>query len=121
QDNLVDAAAHHGQQHQRHQDGGKAQDEVDDAHQHGVDEAAYVGSHQPGHAADGGGQAYRRQAHHQADAQAVQNGAEHVAALVVGAQQVNLAVHRGGAWRQAAVEQVQVGEVVGVVRREEQI
>ncbi|MCY1374922.1 hypothetical protein D9M69_622960 [compost metagenome] len=105
QDDLVHAAPQHHQQHQRHQDGREAQDEVHDAHKHGVDQAAHIGGHEADRAADGGGQHHGGQAHHQADAQAIQNGAEHVAALVIGAEPGDAAVHQRLARRQAAVHQ----------------
>ncbi len=120
EDHLVHPAPERGQQHQRHQDRRKAEDEVDDAHEHRVDAPPNYAATRPDEAADqqwprhGG-----REPHGQAGAQPVEDGAEHVAALRVGAQPVGEAGHAFGARRQPVVHDVERGEVVRVLRREE--
>src|SRR5690606_2026453 len=114
-----DPAAHHRQQDERDQHGGKAEDEIHDAHDEGVDETADIGGDQPRHAADGGRNGHGGNADDQTAAQPVQNGAQHVAALTVGAQPLHHAIHGFRQRRQPAVEQVQAGEVVRVLGGEE--
>ena len=55
----------------------------------------------------------------EAGAQPVEDRRQHVAALIVGAEPIGPAGRRVLARRQAPVEQIERGEVVGVLRRDQ--
>ena len=116
-DHLVQALAEDGQQDQRQQDGGKGQLQVDDAHHQRINPAAEVGGHQPQHQAQGQGRHGAEGAHPKRGAQAVKNAREHVASLVVRAEQEAAPGGRGLARRQLGIQDVQLRQVVGVLRR----
>ncbi|MNQ99681.1 hypothetical protein D3C85_1154280 [compost metagenome] len=120
QDHIANALAHIGQDHQRHEDGGEGQQQVDDAHDQRIDLAASVGRDQADDGADHGRDRRRANAHQQADAQAVDDGRVQVTPLAIGAQPVGEAMlHAFGARREPGIEHVELHQVIGVLRRDE--
>ena len=79
-------AARHAVDQQRHQDGGKRELHVGDAHDDAVDPSARIAADQPERDAQDHGEQHRGKAHQQRDARAIQDGRQDIAALVVGAQ-----------------------------------
>ncbi len=119
EDDLARARAQHREQDERHQDGREAELDVDDAHDQPVDAAAEIGRRQADRGADQHGDHGAHHADAERDAQAVEDAREHVAALVVGAEPERVARHRLAARRHAAVHDVELVKVVGVLRRDQ--
>ena len=88
QHHVEDPLAEDRQQDQRHQDGREAQLKVHHAHDERIRTAAVVGGVQADQGPEAQGDQHRDEGHPEADAQAVEDGAQHVAALIVGAQPV---------------------------------
>ena len=82
----VQAGADHGGDRQTEQDGRERQQHVDEAHQRRV-ESPVVGGQQTERGADAAAHGDGGEAQHQRRAQAEQQAAHHVAALLIGAQQ----------------------------------
>ena len=85
-DDLVDALAEDGQEHQRHQDRREGELQVDQAHDQRVDPAAGIGREQPERRCRPRRRSAPSRRRRSADAQAVEDRRQHVAALVVGAE-----------------------------------
>ena len=113
------ALAQHGEDHQRDQDRRERELQVDEAHDGGIGAAADIGGDQAERGADDAGDERGADTDAEGDAQAVEDAGEHVAALVVGAERVGVAGGRCGTRRQAAVHDVELREVVGVLRRDQ--
>ena len=80
QHHVAHAPAQVGQDHHGHQDGREGQDQVHQPHDQRVGLAAGIGGQQAQQRADHAGDQRRAHAHHQADAQAVENARQQVAA-----------------------------------------
>ena len=118
-DELRLALAEHGGDHQRQQDRGEGELEIDDAHDEGFAPAAEIGGGDAERDADGEGDRAGDQPHLQGDAQAVEDGGEQVAPLRVGAEPMGIAAGADMAGRTAGVGQSEIGEVVRVLRRDQ--
>ena len=88
------ALAEQGEDHQRDEDRGEGQLQIDQAHDRGVGAAADIGGEQPERRADDAGDDRGADADAEGDAQAVEDAGQHVAALVVGAERVGVAGRR---------------------------
>src|SRR5690606_97756 len=100
---------------QRDEDGGEGKLDIGNTHDDAVDAAAGIAADQAQRDADHQREHDGGQAHQQGDARAIQDGGQHVAALVVGAQQEPwIAIDRPGG-RDIGVQQVEGGQVEGVV------
>ncbi|AEK63822.1 hypothetical protein CFU_3999 [Collimonas fungivorans Ter331] len=118
-DDLVDAAPGQGQQDQGDQDGRERQLDIRDSHDEGFDAAACVAGKQPQRQAQRQRDDSADDADHHRNAYTVQYRRQHVAALVVGAEQVgHAAVDRCLARLQARIHHIQLGQVVGILGRD---
>ncbi|MNT05587.1 hypothetical protein D3C72_1402120 [compost metagenome] len=107
------------QDHHCHQDGGEREDQVDQPHDDGVGSPTGIGGQQAQQRTHDTRDECGAHTHHQADAQAVQNGGIQIAALAVGAQHVAEGVQTVGRARwQAGVEHIELLQVIGVLRRD---
>ena len=88
EDDLVHAFAQHRDEDQRHQDRGKSELDIHDAHQDALEAPAHIGGEHAEQTAQRERDHAARHAHQQRHAQAVENGRQHVPALPVRAEQV---------------------------------
>ena len=117
-DDLAGALPEQGQQHQGDQNRREGELDVGNAHQHAIGTPAHVGGQHADHRADQQGDEGGRGAHQQRDAQAVEDAGEHVAALVIRTEDRRLAVAQLRARFQARVHDVQLRQVIRVLRRD---
>ena len=96
------------QQNQRNQDRREAELDIDNTHDQRVRFATNVSADQPQCCANGQRNHRAGDTHQQTGSRAVQNRAQQIAPLIVGAQPVNHATHTGGARFQAAIHDVEL-------------
>ena len=113
---LVDAFAENGHQNERDQDGGKRQLNIDEPHQTGIDRPAEISGDHAERRANHEGDAGGHDADEQAQAQAVENGGQHVTTLVIGPQQKQVAGEAARARGELVVHDRQLREIVGILR-----
>jgi hypothetical protein len=94
-----------------------AGNDVDQPHQDGVDLSTEVCRHDADRGAGRERNDGRDDADEQAEAQAVEDRRHHVAALLIGAEPIELAVEAALARRQHVVHDVQLSEIIRVLRR----
>ena len=112
------ALAEQGGKHQCQKDGGERQLQVDDAHDERLDAPTHKAGQRAQRGAQRKGDGAGHETHLQRDAQPVQDRREQVAPLRVGAQPMGEALAAHITWRAAGIHQHEVGEVVGVLRRD---
>jgi hypothetical protein len=104
---------------QRDQDGGKRKLHVGDAHDECVHLAAGITGDEPERHAEHDGERDRREADEERNPRPEHDGREHVAPLVVGAEQEHRATAFHPRRRQQRVRQIQRPQVEGIVRGDE--
>ena len=118
-DDFIHSPAENRQQYQRDQNGRETELQIHQPHNEGIDASAKISRCQ----ADTGAQAQRDETAHgadpQADAQSVEYGAEHIAALIVGAQPEDHPGHAFGPGRQAAIHDVYFCQVIRILGRDD--
>ncbi len=109
----------HGDEDEGDEDRGEGELDVDDAHDQGLDTAADIGGDEAEGATDDERKDRAGGTDAEAGAQPVEDRRQHVAALIVGAEPIDAAGRGALARRQAAVEQVERGQIVRVLRRDQ--
>ena len=102
-----DEAARHAEDQQGNQDGRKAQLHIGDAHDDGIPDAAQIAGDQAQPDPHDHGEQRGREADKQRNPRAIHNGREHIAALIVGAQNEVASGKGVGVGRREAVHQIQ--------------
>ena len=117
-DELRFALAEQRRQDEREEDRRKGELQVDDPHDHARGPAATISREQPEARPDAEREHAGREPHLDRDAQAVEDRGEEVAPLRVGAEPVRVALGPDEARRPTRVRQAEIGDVVGVLRRD---
>ncbi len=104
---------------QRDQDRREGELDIGDTHDQAVDAAAEIARDQAEQNAERAGEHHAEHADRDRDAQAVENGRQHVAALLVGAEQVRTLTIGAPERRDARIHQLQLRRIERVLHRDE--
>jgi hypothetical protein len=103
-DDLVDATPEQREQHQRNQYRGNRQLDIDDAHDQRIDATPDIAGKQAEQRSDCEGKTGADGRDDQTDAQAIDDGAQHIASLIIGTEDIQSAVKPSRQRRQPAIE-----------------
>ena len=118
-DDFIHALTEYRQQNQRNQNRRKRQLQIDHAHDRGVHPPAGIRRDQAYDDADGERCHGGKHTNAKTDAQAVKNRRQHVTALIIGAEQKGSAGDAFGTGRELAVHDVELRQIVRVLRRDQ--